>query len=946
MTKLNTPLILVLLLIALILPLSRTSAATADVTKEEANAIVANLQSCGLVLSQDLTDLSKKVDFSSFLGKTVKIPIPSGTVSKIPGGDTDFLYINPPKLFKNTKTGKSFWYPLTSTFLSDGPTISKAKEDIVKNQVEAQIATAFAGKKDLLIQLKDIVVKQMGMKNVRPISQSAPSGDSLWDFIFKQVKAANNSIDDTIITNDSLTTSNANVNAADLAAELGLDTSNGTDLSQMFDMNDAKTQQLFMLLLMNFVLSQKAAEASGVDKTACLAAGGEWINETCVTETATANCASGEIDFSDLGVGDGECHAASDLKASCQAGEGTWFQRTGTATEEGSAFCKGTKTMTFNVNLTSSNSNANSSQKNYICTCPDTYCGDPTGKCLSPAEVAGDTDKDGAVNGKDKCVSTASGESVNMDETSSDYGCSCTDLQKKGRLQPTTCPPSECRGQYWIQYPTQVDTSSLCSDGFIQSAANLCTPTQTMTQQCVDLQNQQNNSNQNNSNSNSDIMKQIQDMMNQLSKGGGSSGGGGSGGGSSGGSSGGCPPGGTDQNSGSPSSPSEQKPSTPSKPPVGAKTENGGTWTPGQYAADSKVQEAFEDGRLTREQAAAIQEGVDSNRVKDVETAIQGTQELSSASTAYEKTLSDFNAGKATQSQLDTATERMTNAIERAPSLSGPSSSTPPSQSMQDRINALEQQKKEITDVMGGGGVSPDASKLKSIDKELNDLKNQQQIQKLQNPKASGDPTDVEAGKDGPKDSSLNETQQKSSQEEKDYWDSIGSRSDGPEPTRSDSQLGDEFNKANGIESDSTSPTTSISPFDSNMGGDPAPTPPDTSSIPGAYKENIPSPTQNPTMEPMPETPTQANVGSPNLSSDGTYTGGPIGDMSAQDVQSKIDSFMERGFSMEEIGRILETMEKEAGKLNNDNGDLEGEPKQETPAPGSNAGDEGQKAST
>ena len=159
MTKLSTPLILVLLFIALILPLSRTSAATADVTKEEANAIVANLQSCGLVLSQDLTDLSKKVDFSSFLGKTVKIPIPSGTVSKIPGGDTDFLYINPPKLFKNTKTGKSFWYPLTSTFLSDGPTISKAKEDIVKNQVEAQIATAFAGKKDLLIQLKDIVVK-------------------------------------------------------------------------------------------------------------------------------------------------------------------------------------------------------------------------------------------------------------------------------------------------------------------------------------------------------------------------------------------------------------------------------------------------------------------------------------------------------------------------------------------------------------------------------------------------------------------------------------------------------------------------------------------------------------------------------------------------------------------------------------------------------------------
>ncbi len=574
-----------LMSLVLVFPFQNTKADSIDPTKD-IKEVVSNLQSCNVVLSQDLADMAKKVNFASFLGKTVKIPIPSGGVSKIPGGDTDFLYITPPKYFKNTKTGKGFWYPLTSVFFADGKTISKDKENIVKSQVEKEIATAFQGKRYMLDQLKDIVISQMGIKNSKPKLQSN-AGKSLWDFLLNQAKAAdNNSIDGTIITNDNSITSNTNINASDLATQLGLTGSgstisnsninasdlatqlglaNGADPTQMFDMNDPRTQQLFMLLLMNFVLSQKAAEATGLDKTTCVNSGGEWINGTCVTANGTDNCDAGQIDFGSAGVGDGSCHDAIELKSTCQAGGGTWYQKNlnsnDNQSDQGSAFCKSQNTMTYSVSMTDLNSNTNSGiSKVYRCVCPDGSCGDPTGKCVTADQAAGDNDNDNVPNGKDKCVSTASGESVNMDETSSDFGCSCTDLKKKGRLQAVACPPSQCQGQYWIQYPTQVDPNSLCSDGFIQSnPSTLCTPTQTMTQQCIDLDKQNQNQNQN---QNSDIMKQLQDMMNQMNKGGGSSGGGS-------GSCGGGGGGGQQQpsNQGSPGSPSSQeKPSTTGTP--------------------------------------------------------------------------------------------------------------------------------------------------------------------------------------------------------------------------------------------------------------------------------------------------------------------------------------------------------------------------------------------
>lgn len=534
-------------------------ASSTDMKQYQA-VIQSNSQIAEAGLSTGLVALSKKVDFTSFLGKTVKIPIPRQNPSDFPGEDSDYLYITPPQPYLDKKTGKIVWDPIRTIFLTSGKGISDEKVVYVKDQIEKQISFVFAGKKALFDDLAVILRNQMIQKMGKKIGFKNPNDSrNSVGFLISEARA------DTANVNLNL---NLNLNdnvASDLGTILGTDQM--SQLNQMLDTNDPNVKQMFMLLLLNFIMNQGTAQASTLDKTTCLNNGGEWLNSTCLMPT-TGNCQDGEIDFGANNIGDGECHAISDLKSSCTNSGGTWSKKTVTdpndnSSDSTSLFCKTQDTMTFKVDLTSSD-NSNSSQTKYTCVCPDGYCGDATGKCISEDEAAGDSDKDGVANGKDKCPKTASGESVNMNEASGDYGCSCTDLKQRGRVQAVACPASQCVGQMWSQYPPQATADQLCQDGFIQDPSAFCIPTQTMTQQCIDQDKQNQQAQQQQDQQNQQMMQMAMQALQSLMKGGG---GGGSSGGGGGGSSGGGGGGGGQQpgSPGSPSSPS--KPSSPSTTP-------------------------------------------------------------------------------------------------------------------------------------------------------------------------------------------------------------------------------------------------------------------------------------------------------------------------------------------------------------------------------------------
>lgn len=908
--------LIIFLLLVLISPWEKAEAATAEISQKEAGSILSNLESCSLVLAKDLDDLALKVDFSSFLGKTVKVPIYSEGSSKIPGGDADFLYLTPPKFVYNPRINKTFWTPLVSTYFVDGKSISKEKENLVKNQVQKDISEAFFGKKDLLIQLRDIVVKQIVDKKSKKLTK-LDEQSSLWDLIFKKVKAeVSPSSSGTMVSIDSLLGENSNLTEEDALSQLGSSVTSQQDVAKIFDMNDPKTQQLFMLLFMK-ALIEKAAEANNLDKEACLNKGGEWVSDTCLFNQEDQNCKSGQIDFDSLNVGDGECHDISELKENCEEGGGVWYQKSQNSndniSDRGSKFCKGSGDLTFPVGLVSSNSNNNSGKtKVYHCACPEGFCGDTSAKCISEDESAGDSDKDEVPNGKDKCPKTASGESVNMDETSADFGCSCTDLKKKGRVQAIACPPSECRGEYWIQYPASITADQVCQDGFVQSASSLCVPTQTMSQQCIN-QNQNNNKNQN-SNDNSDIMKKLQDMLKDMNKqqGGGNSGGGNSGGGSSGG----C---GTGQEQGpGPSSPSQQPPSTT---PLGANTNlketlNTAVSNLGEKATSEQRQNLYQQiEKITSNSNINTNEQLQNFNKAVSESNLPAEQraELYRASTqeALNNVVSNSNFGSNQRSELYNAVEEARKAgatpQESLQKVYETTQKMAEQGISQSEINKTEAQMEEaIFPGSGhGGGWSENQFKAASEIQEAynrGDISREKAIE-LQN--------GLEGGSIRP-------------------------------------------SEVSGLLSGQSSPAANIAPFE-NPWLPQAREDLKLMEAGGASQEAIEAQKagiaqMEKTMDPLVPSSQQITGGpisgqrgelSMPLSENGQWMGGSIGNMSAEEVQGLVDFYKERGLSMEEISELLKTLKEDP--LNQDPSDPQGEEedsteKAESPGPSSSGG--------
>lgn len=513
-----------------------------------------------LYSSTNLGRLAKKVDFTTFLGKTVKIPIPRKNPSDFPGEDYDYLYVTPPVPFSNKKENKIVWAPISAVFLTSGKTIDEERANYVKDRIEKEISFIFSNKESLLDNLAFILKKQMILK--RSGKLSLEDEKSFFDPLALLISKAR--------AQENVLNLNSNSEAAQLETMIGSEQM--AEINQMLDTNDPNVKQMLLFLLLDFLLRQKNAEALNLEKTACLSSEGQWDGEKCLFDDGQSeNCLSGEIDFGELGVGDGKCHESDDLRQNCEEGGGIWNEKDSLTgfqddTLSGSAFCKSQKTLTFQSSkaiLSTTTLEKTLNSKKYTCTCPENYCGDPTGKCITADEAAGDTDKDGAPNGKDKCPKTEGGDSVNLSEESPDFGCSCTDLKKKGKVQAVACPLSECRGDYFVQYPPSATADQLCQDGFIQSPSAFCVPTQTMAQQCVEKnqreKEEEEKKKQQEQQQAQQMMQQAMQALQSLMKGGGgggSSGGGGSGGGGSGG--------------GSPSSPgSPGSPSSPSSPQAG-----------------------------------------------------------------------------------------------------------------------------------------------------------------------------------------------------------------------------------------------------------------------------------------------------------------------------------------------------------------------------------------
>ena len=505
--------------------------------------------------------LIKFFDLKSYWGKTIRIPFSSLNPDGVPGGDSDYLLVTMPNPSFDKGTQKTVWTEFFYSYFVSGKKIEKP--DLIRMIFQKETDLSLGNRVDFLRKAKNFFdSKAMTHQNQGEILPKKQS-QGLLDFFLNQVKAA----DSGIFSNED------NLN----------DNNNGVEPLEVFDLKDPKVQQLLMILLLGFI-QNKMGEVNNLPKQDCLKQGGEWDGNTqsCVFPTPEEmDCPEGSVDFSlNSHIGDGECHELSELRQNCEQNGGRWYRLgrgAGPNGDQVSKFCKTSQNMFYVVNglgdyernsvslweiLLPKQAQALSQSLpfTYSCRCPENYCGDPQGRCIIEDESLKDKDGDGVPNGTDKCPKTAEGEEVNDEDGSPDQGCSCADLKKKGKLKKKSCPPSGCRGPYWVEFPV-ITEDDLCSGGIMQDIGEICTPTQSISQQCSPPQ-------QPNSNQNSSQQQQPQQSPQGGQQGGGQQGGGGGGSGSGGGGGGGGQQQGSQQ-------PGSQQPGNTKPPPGSTETPTG-----------------------------------------------------------------------------------------------------------------------------------------------------------------------------------------------------------------------------------------------------------------------------------------------------------------------------------------------------------------------------------
>ncbi len=495
--------------------------------------------------------LDRNFDIQSFMSKPVRLPLASDNPDGVPGGDQDFLYIYPPEFFFSEKTGQISTLPSKIMYFGSGQKINDNRARYFRSDLQKKVVELLENKKDQVESLRAVIVKQSA-KRYRQIGlmtdysqklgcNQSNEQESLLEKIFSLKKAQAEETNATELTNL----------VSDLQNQISDQATGATDYSQddaiekIIGSGDSQTREMLSLLLLLLIYKNALAEPQTDLKTQCVEAGGEWVNETCSV---------------DVNSSAGSNVTALGTKKICEESGGTW--KTEYPMRKVCMAMCGAKDDECTDRILA-NEIANKG-----CVCPDGSCVTAVGDCLAQDASKTDKDEDEIPDGVDKCPKSKDVESgVNMNDQSENYGCTCADLQAKGKIQQRQCPGSACDGSYMVTYAQSSGTDT-CEMGNI--IAFSCVANRTADQNCQKAA-ESDKKDDEKKEDNMDWMK----MLQQLMQGGGGGQGGGSGGGSGGGGGGGG--GGNPNTGGDPTtSPGPTKPTIPSttqttgqtKPPI------------------------------------------------------------------------------------------------------------------------------------------------------------------------------------------------------------------------------------------------------------------------------------------------------------------------------------------------------------------------------------------
>lgn len=474
----------------------------------------------------------RQLDFRSFWGKPVKIPLPNNNPDGIPGGDRDYIIIFPPKILDRNAS-----VPLRAIYLASGKTVEPDNAQFVQN-VEQYVNTV-GQNNSVLVE----IIKNLLQNNLR---MSIKDNDSL----FSNIKnfLGNNNFPFSIAKADDST--NTTGNSPLLTSD---DISQLTGNLDSMDTSNPQVKQLLTLVLILIMVNQSLAKSLNSDKQACLDMGGDWVNGTCQSEQKAACEDNGGTfrkfnnqclaDKQTCGNEDLQCDNSNDNSSlpepswldnsnennnqdnsvytcACKSGycmsdEGTCVSKNNTkkkACENSGGTWKNffdpvelcmqtcSATQTACANFSNNYSGGPSSGGSYSqglmgCDCSSSESSDrfntnasSTGKCLSKdgsciakETTNSDDDNDGVPNGQDRCPNSQPDGSgtVNKQAGSPYYGCTCTQIQALGGIPQQNqmrqqCPPDGCEGEFLVtydrssQYNQMNNNQPLCQNGIVQ----------------------------------------------------------------------------------------------------------------------------------------------------------------------------------------------------------------------------------------------------------------------------------------------------------------------------------------------------------------------------------------------------------------------------------------------------------------------------------------------
>jgi len=373
--------------------------------------------------------LDSRFDLKSFMNKPVRLPVASDNPDGIPGGDEDFLYIYPPEFYFSPKTGKISVIPSKIMYFASGQSVNENRVRYLRSDLQKKVAELLQEKKTEIESLKAVIVKQQSKRYqtvgllITPDKKIA----GLWGQVFSLPVVHAEGTDATELTNL----------VSDLQQQISNQSTDNGSLSeddaieQVISSDDSKTREMLSLLLLLLIYKNAMAEPVTDLKAQCLAVGGEWLNEKCSVDSTTTS----------------ETNSVTALGTQkiCEESGGTWKAEY-PLRKVCMARCEATDDKCTESILAEEVANKG-------CVCPEGACVTAVGDCLMKDSSKEDKDEDEIPDGTDKCPNSKDVSSgVSMNEQSENYGCTCSDLQARGKIQQRQCPGSACDGYYMVTY--------------------------------------------------------------------------------------------------------------------------------------------------------------------------------------------------------------------------------------------------------------------------------------------------------------------------------------------------------------------------------------------------------------------------------------------------------------------------------------------------------------